>query len=137
MSPLKLIRTKMHSKKFSYMELHQFVSKKISKDSWISLWRGWASTVLRDVPFSAMYWCNWSFKEVVVWKIWFRRSSIYDQLYFRGKVWFFVAVETLSFDVVKTKKQIQLWMYESHKISMPLGTCTWANYRMGIGLILV
>lgn len=51
-SPLELIRTKMQSKKFSYEELHQFVSKKVSEDGWISLWKGWAPTVLRDVPFS-------------------------------------------------------------------------------------
>ncbi|KAM9697563.1 phosphatidylcholine translocator ABCB4-like isoform 2-T6 [Dama dama] len=50
--PLELIRTKMQSKKFSYEELHRFVSKKVSEDGWISLWRGWAPTILRDVPFS-------------------------------------------------------------------------------------
>ncbi|XP_036184189.1 solute carrier family 25 member 40 isoform X5 [Myotis myotis] len=36
----------------------------------------------------------------------------------------FAAVVTLPFDVVKTQKQTQLWMYESHKISMPMST--WA-----------
>lgn len=51
-SPLELIRTKMQYKKFSYEELHRFLSKKVSEDGWISLWRGWAPTVLRDVPFS-------------------------------------------------------------------------------------
>ena len=51
-SPLELIRTKMQSKKFSYEELHRFVSKKVFEDGWISLWRGWAPTILRDVPFS-------------------------------------------------------------------------------------
>lgn len=51
-SPLELIRTKMQSKKFSYEELHRFVSTKVSEDGWISLWRGWAPTILRDVPFS-------------------------------------------------------------------------------------
>ncbi|KAM7245476.1 hypothetical protein CapIbe_004002 [Capra ibex] len=51
-SPLELIRTKMQSKKFSYEELLRFVSKKVSEDGWISLWRGWAPTILRDVPSS-------------------------------------------------------------------------------------
>lgn len=81
-SPLELIRTKMQSKKFSYNELHQYVSKRVSEDGWISLWRGWAPTVLRDVPFSAMYWYNYE-----VLKKWL--CDIYDQLYFRGIVWFF------------------------------------------------
>ncbi|XP_077896620.1 mitochondrial glutathione transporter SLC25A40 isoform X3 [Ictidomys tridecemlineatus] len=51
-SPLELIRTKMQSKKFSYEELHRFVSKKVAEDGWISLWKGWVPTILRDVPFS-------------------------------------------------------------------------------------
>lgn len=51
-SPLELIRTKVQSKKFSYKELHRFVSMKVSEDGWISLWKGWAPTILRDVPFS-------------------------------------------------------------------------------------
>ncbi|XP_052575729.1 probable mitochondrial glutathione transporter SLC25A40 isoform X2 [Peromyscus californicus insignis] len=53
-SPLELIRTKMQSKKFSYKELHGFVSGKVSEEGWISLWKGWAPTLLRDVPFSAV-----------------------------------------------------------------------------------
>ncbi|XP_027703774.1 solute carrier family 25 member 40 isoform X4 [Vombatus ursinus] len=51
-SPLELIRTKMQSKALSYKELHLFVRRKLSHDGWISLWRGWSSTVMRDVPFS-------------------------------------------------------------------------------------
>lgn len=51
-SPLELIRTKIQSRKFSYKELRQFVSVKVSEEGWLSLWKGWAPTVLRDVPFS-------------------------------------------------------------------------------------
>ncbi|XP_019571759.1 mitochondrial glutathione transporter SLC25A40 isoform X2 [Rhinolophus sinicus] len=126
-SPLELIRTKMQSKKFSYKELHQFVSKRVSEDGWISLWRGWAPTVLRDVPFSAMYWYNYE-----VLKKWLcEKSGLYEPTFMisftsgalSGS---FAAVATLPFDVVKTQKQTQLWMYESHKISMPLHMSTWA-----------
>ncbi|XP_019485897.1 PREDICTED: solute carrier family 25 member 40 [Hipposideros armiger] len=126
-SPLELIRTNMQSKKFSYKELHQFVSKRVSEDGWISLWRGWAPTVLRDVPFSAMYWYNYE-----VLKKWLcEKSGLYEPTFMisftsgalSGS---FAAVATLPFDVVKTQKQTQLWMYESHKISMPLHLSTWA-----------
>lgn len=124
-SPLELIRTNMQSKKFSYKELHQFVSKKVSEDGWISLWRGWAPTVLRDVPFSAMYWYNYE-----VLKKWLcEKFGVYEPTFMinftsgalSGS---FAAVVTLPFDVVKTQKQIQLWMYQCHKISVP--TSTWA-----------
>lgn len=126
-SPLELIRTKMQSKKFSYKELHRFVSKKVSEDGWISLWRGWAPTVLRDVPFSAMYWYNYE-----VLKKWFCvKSGLYEPTFMinftsgalSGSL---AAVATLPFDVVKTQKQTQLWIHESHKISTPLRMSTWA-----------
>ncbi|XP_036103323.1 solute carrier family 25 member 40 isoform X2 [Molossus molossus] len=70
-SPLELIRTKMQSKNFSYKELHQFVSKKVSEDGWISLWRGWAPTVLRDVPFSVsmpLHMSTWAIMKNIVAK---------------------------------------------------------------------
>ncbi|XP_008584256.1 PREDICTED: solute carrier family 25 member 40 [Galeopterus variegatus] len=125
-SPLELIRTKMQSKKFSYKEVHQFVSKKVSEDGWISLWRGWAPTVLRDVPFSAMYWYNYE-----ILKKWLsEKSGLYEPTFMinftsgalSGS---FAAVATLPFDVVKTQKQTLLWTYECHKISMPLHMSTW------------
>ncbi|KAG5210220.1 hypothetical protein JEQ12_015414 [Ovis aries] len=119
-SPLELIRTKMQSKKFSYEELHRFVSKKVSEDGWISLWRGWAPTILRDVPFSAMYWYNYE-----VLKKWLcAKSGLYEPTFMinftsgalSGS---FAAVVTLPFDVVKTQKQTQLWIYESQKRLIP------------------
>nr|XP_051709336.1 probable mitochondrial glutathione transporter SLC25A40 isoform X1 [Oryctolagus cuniculus] len=131
-SPLELIRTKMQSKKFSYKELHQFVSKKVSEDGWISLWRGWFPTVLRDVPFSAMYWYNYE-----ILKKWLcEKSGLYEPTFMinftsgalSGS---FAAIATLPFDVVKTQKQTQLWTYETHKIlflylvSVPLQMSTW------------
>lgn len=125
-SPLELIRTKMQSKKFSYKELHQFVTKKISEDGWISLWRGWAPTILRDVPFSAMYWYNYE-----ILKKWLcKKSGLYEPTFMisftsgalSGS---FAAIVTLPFDVVKTQKQTQLWIYESHKNPVPSHLSTW------------
>ncbi|VFV44653.1 solute carrier family 25 member [Lynx pardinus] len=125
-SPLELIRTKMQSKKFSYEELHRFISRKVSEDGWISLWRGWAPTVLRDVPFSALYWYNYE-----VLKKWLcEKSGLYKPTFMihftsgalSGSI---AAIATLPFDVVKTQKQTQLWIDECHKISMPLHMSTW------------
>ncbi|XP_058441026.1 probable mitochondrial glutathione transporter SLC25A40 isoform X2 [Marmota monax] len=119
-SPLELIRTKMQSKKFSYEELHRFVSKKVAEDGWISLWKGWVPTILRDVPFSAMYWYNYE-----ILKKWLcEKSGLYEPTFMinftsgalSGS---FAAVATLPFDVVKTQKQTQLWIYESQKSLIP------------------
>ncbi|XP_012881507.1 PREDICTED: solute carrier family 25 member 40 isoform X3 [Dipodomys ordii] len=125
-SPLELIRTKMQSKKFSYKELRQFISQKVSEDGWVSLWKGWAPTILRDVPFSAMYWYNYE-----ILKKWLcEKSGLYEPTFMisftsgalSGS---FAAIVTLPFDVVKTQKQTQLWTSESHKISVPLNMSTW------------
>lgn len=51
-SPLELIRTKMQSRQLSYHELRVCIQSSVAQDGWLSLWRGWGPTVLRDVPFS-------------------------------------------------------------------------------------
>ncbi|XP_072431962.1 mitochondrial glutathione transporter SLC25A40-like isoform X2 [Chiloscyllium punctatum] len=51
-SPLELIRTKSQSRKLTYRELGRVVKIAVAQDGWLSLWRGWGPTVLRDVPFS-------------------------------------------------------------------------------------
>ncbi|NXS00036.1 S2540 protein, partial [Oxylabes madagascariensis] len=51
-SPLELIRTQMQYRRLSYKQLYLCVSTKVAVDGWSSLWAGWTSTILRDVPFS-------------------------------------------------------------------------------------
>uniref|UniRef100_A0A8K9XSU7 Solute carrier family 25 member 40 n=1 Tax=Oncorhynchus mykiss TaxID=8022 RepID=A0A8K9XSU7_ONCMY len=58
-SPLELIRTKMQSQRSSYRELSEVIHSAVRNEGWRSLWRGWGPTLLRDVPFSAMYWYNY------------------------------------------------------------------------------
>ncbi|XP_063141791.1 probable mitochondrial glutathione transporter SLC25A40 isoform X5 [Rattus norvegicus] len=126
-SPLELIRTKMQSKTFSYKELYQIVSMKVSEDGWISLWKGWAPTILRDVPFSAMYWYN--YENLRRWLC--EKSDLYESTFMinftagalSGS---FAAVATLPFDVVKTQKQTQLWTHEYCKFPEPLDMSTWS-----------
>ncbi|XP_074122745.1 mitochondrial glutathione transporter SLC25A40 isoform X2 [Sminthopsis crassicaudata] len=112
-SPLELIRTKMQSKAFSYKELHLFVRQKVSHDGWISLWRGWSPTVMRDVPFSALYWYNFE-----LFKKWLcKNSDKYEPSFginfaagaMSGSI---ASIVTLPFDVVKTHRQTKLWKYD-------------------------
>ncbi|KAM7122825.1 mitochondrial glutathione transporter SLC25A40 isoform 6-T11 [Ciconia maguari] len=98
-SPLELIRTRMQYRKLSYKQLYTCISSKVATDGWFSLWRGWSSTVLRDVPFSGA-----------------ASGSI-------------AAVITLPFDVVKTHRQTELWESETLKIPQRDCTSTWAVMR--------
>lgn len=58
-SPLELIRTKLQAQKQSYRELTDCIRSAVQTEGWLSLWRGYGPTLLRDVPFSAMYWYNY------------------------------------------------------------------------------
>lgn len=58
-SPLELIRTKLQAQKQSYRELTDCIRSAVQAEGWLSLWRGLGPTLLRDVPFSAMYWYNY------------------------------------------------------------------------------
>ncbi|XP_064265257.1 probable mitochondrial glutathione transporter SLC25A40 isoform X3 [Passer domesticus] len=98
-SPLELIRTQMQYRRSSYKQLYLRVSSKVAVDGWLSLWQGWTSTILRDVPFSGA-----------------ASGSI-------------AAVVTQPFDVVKTHRQTQLWENETLKIPQRDSKSTWAVMR--------
>ncbi|CAJ0581661.1 unnamed protein product, partial [Mesorhabditis spiculigera] len=108
-SPLELIRTKMQSEKMSAVEVGQAIRNSIAAHGWIGLYLGWAPTLLRDVPFSAIY---WSVVEVVRARLirWTNRTESHIGLSALagatgGTI---AAICTQPFDVVKTKRQILL-----------------------------
>ncbi|NXD00350.1 S2539 protein, partial [Certhia familiaris] len=125
-SPLELIRTKMQSQQLSYRELRVCIQSSVAQGGWLSLWRGWGPTVLRDVPFSALYWFNY---ELV--RTWLSRQAWLDGATFMvsfasgaisGTV---AAVLTLPFDVVKTQRQIELGDSEVHPVRASKPSSTW------------
>ncbi|NXG51575.1 S2539 protein, partial [Psilopogon haemacephalus] len=129
-SPLELIRTKMQSRQLSYRELGACIQSAVAQDGWLSLWRGWGPTVLRDVPFSALYWFNY---ELV--KEWLCSKARLDEATFMitftsgaisGTV---AAVLTLPFDVVKTQRQIELGDSEVHPVTASKPSSTWLLLR--------
>jgi len=103
-NPLELIRTKMQSKKLSHQEVRVAVKRLIQSQGWLSLWQGLTPSLLRDVPFSAIYWsCYETYKtylpssELTIWES-FVGGALAGSL---------AAVVTLPFDVVKTLRQIE------------------------------
>ncbi|NXY12906.1 S2540 protein, partial [Atrichornis clamosus] len=115
-SPLELIRTRMQYRKLSYKQLYLCVSTKVAADGWFSLWGGWSSTVLRDVPFSAMYWYNYErFKKMMCKKVGANEATFFISFTSGAASGSIAAVITQPFDVVKTHRQTELWESETLK----------------------
>ncbi|NWR53328.1 S2540 protein, partial [Regulus satrapa] len=115
-SPLELIRTQMQSRRWSYKELYLCISTKVAGDGWISLWGGWSSTILRDVPFSAMYWYNYErFKKMMCKEVGTTEPTFFVSFTSGAASGSIAAVITQPFDVVKTHRQTQLWESETLK----------------------
>ncbi|KAM4622667.1 mitochondrial glutathione transporter SLC25A39 [Discoglossus pictus] len=108
-SPLELIRTKLQSRQLSYTELGVCLRLAVSQDGWLSLWKGWGPTVLRDVPFSALYWFNYELVKSKLNDSWGGEETPFLTSFTAGAVSGAVAaIMTLPFDVVKTQRQIEL-----------------------------
>jgi solute carrier family 25 protein 39/40 len=104
-SPLEMIRTKMQSKRLSYLELGRAVKSLLESQGFFSLWRGLSATILRDVPFSCIYWANYEFMK----KQFNQKDPTFAFSFVSGATAGTVAaVVTLPFDVVKTHRQIEL-----------------------------
>ncbi|NXA31848.1 S2540 protein, partial [Eudromia elegans] len=129
-SPLELVRTRMQSRQLSYQQLYLCVRGEVARDGWLSLWRGWSSTVLRDVPFSAIYWYNYErFKKVLCKKVGADESTFFIAFTSGAASGSIAAVITLPFDVVKTHRQTELWESETLKIPQRNSTSVWAVLR--------
>ncbi|XP_068067989.1 mitochondrial glutathione transporter SLC25A40 isoform X2 [Anomalospiza imberbis] len=115
-SPLELVRTQMQYRRSSYKQLYLHTSTKVATDGWFSLWQGWTSTVLRDVPFSAMYWCNCErFKKMMCKEVGANEYTFFVSFTSGAASGSIAAVVTQPFDVVKTHWQTQLWENETLK----------------------
>lgn len=74
-----------------------------------TLYRGWSPTILRDVPFSMIYWLNYEIGKTQILRN--RNENSMDNLttFMCGAIAGSIAATiTCPFDVVKTHRQIQL-----------------------------
>ncbi|XP_022527803.1 probable mitochondrial glutathione transporter SLC25A39 isoform X1 [Astyanax mexicanus] len=118
-SPLELVRTKMQSRQLTYSELRVCIRSAVAQNGWLSLWRGWGPTVLRDVPFSALYWFNYELVKAELCDQYRRPQASFAISFTAGAIsGAIAAILTLPFDVVKTRRQIQLGEMESLGASM-------------------
>ncbi|CAH0554058.1 unnamed protein product [Brassicogethes aeneus] len=103
-SPLELIRTKMQSQRLNYFEVGEALKSLIKQDGPKGLWKGLLPTLLRDVPFSALYWYSYE----GIKSIFTDEHPSFMLSFFAGFVSGSVAAAvTVPFDVVKTHQQIE------------------------------
>lgn len=117
-SPLELIRTKLQSQKQSYRELTDCIRTAVEAEGWLSLWRGLGPTLLRDVPFSAIYW--YSYENCKSWLCdrYNAREHMFTITFISGALsGSIAAIATLPFDVVKTRRQVELGELQAMNLS--------------------
>ncbi|KAK2713405.1 mitochondrial glutathione transporter SLC25A40-like [Artemia franciscana] len=104
-SPLELIRTKMQSQRLSYLDVRIAVKDLVKVQGVKGLWLGLGPSLLRDVPFSAIYWLGY---ESLKKKYMPDPNRLGLSFLCGALAGSFAAVVTLPFDVVKTHRQIEL-----------------------------
>lgn len=100
-SPLELIRTKMQSQKMAFYQVQKALSTTLKSEGIVGLWKGYTVTLLRDVPFSAIYWAGYeNFRP---------KEYSFQQTLLAGAISGTIASSvTLPMDVIKTRLQIEL-----------------------------
>lgn len=104
-SPLEMVRTKLQSERMSYNQIGNALNDLVKKNGWLSLWRGLGPTLLRDVPFSSLYWANY---EMLKQKFNQKEPTVAFSFIAGASAGTVSAVLTLPFDVVKTHRQTEL-----------------------------
>uniref|UniRef100_L7M234 Putative mitochondrial carrier protein cgi-69 n=1 Tax=Rhipicephalus pulchellus TaxID=72859 RepID=L7M234_RHIPC len=118
-SPLEMIRTKMQSKRLSYLEIGQAVKSLVKTRGVLSLYVGLGPTLLRDVPFSCFYWTCYENLKLLYKQ---EQPTFLFSFTAGAASGTAAAVVTLPFDVVKTHRQIELGEMEILKESKPSST---------------
>lgn len=109
-SPLELVRTKMQSQKMPLSQVKSCLADLVRNHGVLGLWRGYTATLLRDVPFSALYWPLYEQTKAVLGSPARQTSKDYFMVCFAsgalaGSV---ASTVTLPFDVIKTIRQIDI-----------------------------
>jgi solute carrier family 25 protein 39/40 len=100
-SPLELVRTKMQSQKMDFTQVRTALKNTIKAEGLGGLWKGLSATLMRDVPFSALYWPCYEFLKPPEYN--------FGQTFIAGAVAGSIAsTVTLPMDVIKTRFQIEL-----------------------------
>ncbi|XP_037090063.1 solute carrier family 25 member 40-like [Pollicipes pollicipes] len=103
-APLELVRTRMQATRMRYTEVGAAVRQLLREQGPRGLWKGLTPTLIRDVPFSALYWGSYESLKLA-----FNQQTPSPLFSFvaGSSAGTLAAVLTLPFDVVKTHWQIE------------------------------
>ena len=91
----------MQSQKMAFYQVRQALSVTLKSEGLVGLWKGYGATLLRDVPFSAIYWG--------VYENFRPKEYNFQQNFVAGAVSGTIASTiTLPMDVIKTRLQMEL-----------------------------
>lgn len=126
-SPLELVRTKIQSAKLSYLMVGKFLREEVKHRGILSMWRGLAPSLLRDVPFSGIYWfCYERIKAQMILQNCSADLQIHQTMIAGATAGSIAAVITVPFDVIKTHKQISLGLHEPNCPQLITRLSTWS-----------
>lgn len=113
-NPLELIRTKIQSEKVSYREVGIAFKHMINQQGIRGLFKGLFPTIMRDAPFSSIYWtCYETYKRCLE----ITQPSMLQAFIGGGFSGCVAAFFTCPFDVIKTHQQIEFgekFLYSSN-----------------------
>ena len=106
-APLELVRTKLQSREnYRYSELFPTIRNVVKQEGILSLWRGLSPMLLRDVPFSMIYWLGFEqFKVMLLTRMEYSPMVPFLAGSVSGAI---AAALTTPLDVVKTHMQVEL-----------------------------
>ena len=108
-SPVEMIRTKVQSEHLYYSQVFTATKQMVKSQGFLSLYKGLGPTLLRDVPFSALYWGGYeTLKASIIVQTGHSKLNFLESFMAGATSGSFAAVVTLPFDVIKTRRQIEL-----------------------------
>ncbi|CAH8526450.1 unnamed protein product [Schistosoma turkestanicum] len=139
-SPIELLRTKIQAKKVLYRDITELAVTTVKQDGLKSLWLGAGPTLLRDVPYSMIFWLTYDYmksgfinKQTKTNLLSNNKSSTthagipFSHAFGFGAVAGFISgVLTHPFDVIKTHKQVDFGKH-SFALNHLHPTSTWTS----------
>lgn len=120
--PIELVRTKLQSRQgYSYNEVWAVVRSAIQQNGLLSLWRGLSPMLLRDIPFSLLFWVGYEQTKLCLNQMTPDYSSFVPFIS-GGVSGSLAAVLTNPLDVVKTHMQVEIGQSTSNRAMLGAGS---------------